>query len=80
MVVPIESEHFSFYAPGSDSEIVPLQKSRLYTEDWIGLKKLEKSGRLVFIEVEGDHIEYETNWYKTRIVLNDFSYFDLCFV
>ena len=62
VVVPIESQHFEFYAPGTDLGVVPLRKSPIYIEDWIGLKQLNESGRLVFIEVEGDHIEYETNW------------------
>jgi len=32
-VEPRESEHFEFYAPGSESVIVPLEESPIYTED-----------------------------------------------
>ena len=61
-VIPIHSQHFETYAPGSDTVIVPLRNSTIYKEDWIGLKKLDETGRLVFIEVPGDHIEYDTTW------------------
>jgi palmitoyl-protein thioesterase len=61
-VIPIHSQHFETYAPDNDTVIVPLRESKIYKEDWIGLKKLDETGRLVFIEVPGDHIEYDTTW------------------
>jgi palmitoyl-protein thioesterase len=61
-VFPRDSTFFEFYATGSDSKIVPLHDSPIYKEDWIGLKQLDEKGRLVFIEVDGGHIEYETRW------------------
>lgn len=39
-----------------------LRKSRIYTEDWLGLKELDASGRLIFMEVQGDHLEFNANW------------------
>lgn len=67
-VIPIHSQHFETYAPGNDTTIVPLRESKIYKEDWIGLKKLDEAGRLVFIDVPGDHIEYDTNWFIETIV------------
>ena len=32
VVVPRESEWFGFYSPGQDSEVLPLQKMRIYQE------------------------------------------------
>ena len=66
-VIPIESQHFEFFAPGNDSRVVPLRDSQLYKEDWIGLKTLDRSGRLVFIQIPGDHIEYDTKWSENFI-------------
>lgn len=39
-------------------EVVPLRdRSGLYGEDWLGLRKLDKKGGLVFREVPGKHME-----------------------
>ena len=45
VVIPRESEWFGFYAPGQDSEILPLEDSPLYIEDWLGLQELDNTGR-----------------------------------
>ena len=62
VVFPKDSAFFEFYSPGNDTVILPLRESPIYLEDWIGLKHLDELGRLVFIEVGGGHIEYETHW------------------
>merc|ERR1712001_358195 len=56
MVEPRESSHFEFYTPGQSDVILPLKESPIYTEDRIGLKTLDESGRLHFPDVEGDHL------------------------
>ncbi|KAF0982819.1 hypothetical protein FDP41_010798 [Naegleria fowleri] len=67
-VQPIESEHFGFYKPGQDREVVKLRDSQLYQEDWLGLKKLDMAGRLDFLEVEGDHLRFTLEWFIENIV------------
>lgn len=37
--------------------VTPLQERRLYKEDWLGLKKLDKQGKLHFKSVPGQHME-----------------------
>ena len=37
--------------------ITPLRDRPIYKEDWIGLKKLDEKGGLVFDEVEGEHMQ-----------------------
>lgn len=32
-------------------------QTKLYIEDWIGLKTLDKAGRVKYISVAGDHIK-----------------------
>jgi palmitoyl-protein thioesterase len=49
-------------------EIVPLKESAIYTEDRIGLKALDEAGKLVFMETEGDHMEFTTEWFVENIV------------
>ena len=65
-VVPKESSWFGSYAP-SDSDgdssgraertVVGMRQHALYTEDWIGLKTLDDSGRVVLVECEGEHMQ-----------------------
>jgi palmitoyl-protein thioesterase len=68
MVQPRESEWFEFYAPGQDKQIIPLRNSTLYKEDWLGLAKLDQAGRLHFLEVDGDHLQFSATWFLDSIV------------
>ena len=68
MVEPRESSHFEFYTPGQADVIFPLRESPLYTEDRIGLKTLDEAGRLVLMEVEGNHLEFSRQWFIDEIV------------
>ncbi|EKX51030.1 palmitoyl protein thioesterase [Guillardia theta CCMP2712] len=46
VVVPRESTWFEFYQEGQDVEIQDLKQSKLYEEDWIGLKSLDAAGKV----------------------------------
>lgn len=39
--------------------VTPLRESRIYTEDWLGLRKLDLQGRLEFETVPGKHMRFE---------------------
>lgn len=54
-VVPQTSPIFSFFAPGNVSQIVPLQESPQYLQDWLGLQTLDKTGRLHLYSVPCHH-------------------------
>jgi len=56
-VVPKESAWWSDVNTTS-GEIVPLEKRSLYTEDWLGLKKLGGEGKLEFLEIPGEHMKF----------------------
>ena len=71
-MIPIESQHFEFYPPGNDTRVVPLRDSAMYQEDWLGLKTLDRAGRLIFIQVPGGHIEYETQWSELDLISLNF--------
>lgn len=68
IVQPKESEWFSFYVPGQDVDILPLEQSDIYTQDWIGLKTLDESGRLEFLSVVGDHLQFNQTWFNDTII------------
>ncbi|KAH9929619.1 alpha/beta-hydrolase [Epithele typhae] len=67
-VVPKESSWFGAYAEPeedglfgewawSEKTIVPMRLQPLYTEDWIGLRKLDESGRVTLETCEGEHMQ-----------------------
>jgi len=68
MVQPMDSEWFEFYAPGQDIEVIPLNKSDIYTQDWIGLRELDTSGRLDFLSVVGDHLQFTDAWFISTVI------------
>uniref|UniRef100_A0A182MNI9 palmitoyl-CoA hydrolase n=1 Tax=Anopheles culicifacies TaxID=139723 RepID=A0A182MNI9_9DIPT len=65
VITPWESSHFSFYNKTYD--VIPLHESEIYTEDLIGLKTLEESGRLHIIVRENIH-HYQ--WHRTNDVID----------
>jgi len=68
MVQPIESEWFGFYAPGQDQQVLTLQQTPLYQEDWLGLQKLDTTGRLKFLSVVGNHLQFTEQWFIQNII------------
>jgi len=55
IVDPRGSEWFSWFSEDDHQTMLPLQKTAMYKEDWLGLKKLDEKGRLHFISVEAGH-------------------------
>jgi palmitoyl-protein thioesterase len=62
-VIPKESSWFGSYPPeqeegegGGEKEIVPMHQQPLYVEDWIGLRTLDESGRVVFVSCDAEHM------------------------
>jgi hypothetical protein len=41
----LESEWFDWYSPQNPTELLPLNQTQLYTEDWIGLRALDQVGQ-----------------------------------
>jgi len=67
IIVPRESSWFSAFAPNSTSRLVSLRESALYTEDWIGLRALDESGRLRFASCECHHRQVPTPACKVQV-------------
>ncbi|KAG9492960.1 hypothetical protein GDO78_001093 [Eleutherodactylus coqui] len=68
MVDPADSEWFGFYRPGQSKETITLQESSLYTEDRLGLRKMDKAGKLVFLAAAGDHLQFSEEWFNENIL------------
>ncbi|PKN03735.1 hypothetical protein CVU75_00675 [Candidatus Dependentiae bacterium HGW-Dependentiae-1] len=59
IIEPVESCHFGFYKQGSTHEIEQLRDSRLFKQDWLGLKTLADSGRLHLLAAHCTHTDYQ---------------------
>ncbi|NXD11494.1 PPT1 thioesterase, partial [Nothocercus nigrocapillus] len=68
MVDPPVSEWFGFYKSGQAKETVPLKETALYTEDRLGLQEMDKAGKLVFLGVKGDHLQFSEEWFYTTLL------------
>ncbi|CAH8267158.1 unnamed protein product [Arabidopsis lyrata] len=63
VIVPKESSWFGFYQDGNYTSQPPLlsaQQTKLYTEDWIGLKTLDVAGKVKFVSLPGGHLQIAT--------------------
>jgi palmitoyl-protein thioesterase len=67
MVVPRESSLFAFYEPGQNAVIRPLEKSALWLEDRLGLRRLHDTNRLKMLTVPGRHLRYKMSWFLNEI-------------
>jgi palmitoyl-protein thioesterase len=58
VVIPPESASFGFYKEKSINETLSMKQQKIYQEDWIGLKSLDKKGKLILEELPGKHVLY----------------------
>ncbi|KAF0928747.1 hypothetical protein E2562_006164 [Oryza meyeriana var. granulata] len=68
VLIPRETAWFGYYPDGAFSPVQPPQKTKLYTEDWIGLKTLHEAGRVQFVSVKGGHLSISRSDMKKYIV------------
>ncbi|XP_028113687.1 palmitoyl-protein thioesterase 1-like isoform X9 [Camellia sinensis] len=68
VLVPKETSLFGYFPDGSWSTVLPAQETKLYTEDWIGLKTLDEAGKVKFINMSGGHLHISTSDAKKYIV------------
>ncbi|XP_048532826.1 palmitoyl-protein thioesterase 1-like [Triticum urartu] len=57
VLIPRETSWFGYYPDGAFDPVLPPQQTKLYQEDWIGLKALDDVGRVKFVSVAGDHLD-----------------------
>ncbi|XP_028769114.1 palmitoyl-protein thioesterase 1-like isoform X2 [Neltuma alba] len=68
VLIPKETSWFGYFPDGAFHPVLPAQETKLYTEDWIGLKTLDEAGKVKFIKVSGNHLEISVGEMKRYIV------------
>ncbi|WCJ25830.1 alpha/beta-Hydrolases superfamily protein [Euphorbia peplus] len=68
VLIPKETSWFGYYPDGSFKSVVSVEQTKLYTEDWIGLKTLHEAGRVQFINVSGNHLGISKSDMKKHVV------------
>ncbi|EEF50269.1 Palmitoyl-protein thioesterase 1 precursor, putative [Ricinus communis] len=68
VLIPKETSWFGYYPDGAFSPVLPVQETKLYTEDWIGLKTLDEAGKVKFLTVSGNHLQISQDVMKKYIV------------
>ncbi|VDK74374.1 unnamed protein product [Litomosoides sigmodontis] len=68
MVVPRESEWFGYYLENDISKIIPLEESKIYTEDRLGLRELLEGKRLHLLAFEGQHLQISSSTFVSEII------------
>jgi len=68
VLIPRETAWFGYYPDGAFDPVLPPQKTKLYEEDWIGLKTLDEAGRVKFVSEAGGHLGISKGDMKKYIV------------
>jgi len=68
MVDPKETEWFGFYKSGQAKVCETLQESLLYLEDRLGLKEMDKAGKLHFLTAVGNHLQFTQEFFNEKII------------
>ncbi|KAI3700913.1 hypothetical protein L2E82_45554 [Cichorium intybus] len=68
VLAPKETSWFGYFPDGAWEPILSPQQTRLYIEDWIGLRTLDKAGKVKFVNVSGGHLEISNDDMKKYIV------------
>lgn len=64
-VVPRDSAWFAWY---NGTQLLTMNQTALYQEDWIGMRTLHEAGKLEFGECPGDHMHFNLEWFEDNIV------------
>ncbi|CAN0921834.1 Biotin carboxylase 1, chloroplastic [Linum grandiflorum] len=57
ILIPKETAWFGYYPDGAFGTILPVNETKLYVEDWIGLRTLDEAGKVKFVTMSGNHLE-----------------------
>lgn len=68
VVFPKESEHFGYYADATETTTIKMEDTEEYKKDLFGLKTLNESGRLTFLECDAGHVHPTYQWCLDNII------------
>ncbi|XP_058119262.1 palmitoyl-protein thioesterase 1 [Anopheles ziemanni] len=69
IVQPLDTQWFGFYKPGQDKETESLRDSHIYHEDRLGLQAMDKRNQIVFLECEGNHLQFTKEWFRRHLFM-----------
>ncbi|KAK4878746.1 hypothetical protein RN001_011252 [Aquatica leii] len=67
-VVPPASEWFGYYKEHKINETETLEQAEMFLNDRLGLRRMYNAGKLDFLTVPWDHVEFHWDWFKDNIV------------
>jgi len=56
MIIPKETAWFQFY--NDKMEVAELKDQEFYKSDFLGVKKLNEEGKISFVELQGNHLQF----------------------
>ncbi|XWS49697.1 hypothetical protein CRYUN_Cryun12cG0025400 [Craigia yunnanensis] len=68
VLIPRETSWFGYYPDGAFKPVIHPQETKLYNEDWIGLKTLDDAGRVHYISVAGGHLGISRKDMKKHVI------------
>ncbi|XP_017634403.1 uncharacterized protein LOC108476642 isoform X2 [Gossypium arboreum] len=68
VLIPKETSWFGYYPNGAFKPVVRPQETKLYSEDWIGLKTLDDAGKVLYVNVSGGHLGISKEDMKKHVV------------
>ncbi|XP_071692128.1 uncharacterized protein [Rutidosis leptorrhynchoides] len=68
VLIPKETAWFGYYPYGQFTPALAPQQTKLYEEDWIGLKALDEDGRVKYINVSGNHLGISDDDIKKHVI------------
>ena len=66
MIYPKETAHFR--SLDKQGNVMALEDMEFYKQDYIGLKTLNEAGKITFDTIEGDHLQFTTDYIKNTII------------
>ncbi len=57
MILPKETAWFEFY--DENNKVIDLSASEFYRSDFIGVRKLTEEGKIRFVKLRGNHLDYD---------------------
>lgn len=67
VVVPKGTEWFGFYDIGQSNKMLPANETDLYQQDWIGLKSMTENGKVDYLSVDGDHLQFDETFFAKLV-------------
>ncbi|KAA3460279.1 palmitoyl-protein thioesterase 1 isoform X2 [Gossypium australe] len=68
VLIPKETSWFGYYPNGAFKPVIRPQETKLYSEDWIGLKTLDDAGKVHYVNVSGGHLGISKEDMKKHVV------------